>query len=202
MGQWDKTIADASKAIELKGDYEIAWLLRGGAHAALGQWEEASNDFTRTAKFPKTALTASAYGALVHLQIKDRAGYQQACASLLDKWAERRDPKEAPVVAWTCMHGPDSGTNLGPIIEALKKSDGKDYVSLRALGAAQYRSGEAQEAVTTFLKALDSRKQPAAVSLGLSGDGPSSVGTKRRRPPMAGESPEVGCFGKQGRSRG
>jgi tetratricopeptide (TPR) repeat protein len=162
MGQWDKAIADSSKAIALKGDYEIAWLLRGRAHASLGEWEKASQDFTKAATFPKTALVASARGALVCLRLKDRDGYRQACTRLLDKWAEgKENPKEAASVAWICSAGPESGVKLGRIIEVLEKSDGKDYVSLRALGAAQYRSGKPQEAVKTFLKALDSRKQPS-----------------------------------------
>jgi tetratricopeptide (TPR) repeat protein len=161
MGQWDKTIADSSKAIELKGDFESAWLLRGSAHASLGQWEKASQDFTKAATFPKTAPVASAHGALVQMQLKDPKGYREACARLLDKWAEGKDSKEAARVAWTCSVAPESGAKLGPIIEVLEKSDGKDYVSLRALGAAQYRSGKAQEAIKTFLKALDSRKQPS-----------------------------------------
>jgi tetratricopeptide (TPR) repeat protein len=164
MGQWDETIADLSKAIELKGDFEIAWLLRGAGHASLGQWEEASQDFTKAATFPKTALAASARGALVCLRLKDRDGYRQACARLLDKWTESKDPKEAPLVAWICSAAPESGTKLGPIIEVLENSEAKDYLSLRALGAAQYRSGKPQEAIKTLLKALDSRKQPSLVA--------------------------------------
>jgi tetratricopeptide (TPR) repeat protein len=161
MGQWDKTIADAVKAIELKGDFEIAWLLRGSAHASLGQWEKALEDFAKAATFPKASKVASSHGALVHLQLKDPKSYRQACARLLDEWAQGEDPKEAALVAWTCSASPESAVKLGRIIEVLEKSNPSDYVSLRALGAALYRSGKSQEAIKTFTKVIESRKQPS-----------------------------------------
>jgi tetratricopeptide (TPR) repeat protein len=161
MGQWDKAVADSSKAIELKKDFASAWLLCGSAHASLGRWEKASEDFAKAATFPSTSRAALSYGALVRLQLKDARGYRQACTRLFDKWAESNDPKEAARVAWTCSASPDSGVKFERIIEVLEKSNASDYVSLRALGGALYRSGKSREAINALSKAVESRKQPS-----------------------------------------
>jgi tetratricopeptide (TPR) repeat protein len=161
LGQWQAAIADDSKAIELKGDFEFAWLHRGSARASTGQWDKAAEDYAKAATFPKTAHGASAYGALVQLQLKNPKGYRQACQRLVDTWAKGEDAKEAVLVAWTCSVAPDSGTELGHLIAVLEKSGAKDYTSLRALGSALYRSGKSQQAAEALTKAIESRKQPS-----------------------------------------
>jgi tetratricopeptide (TPR) repeat protein len=161
MGEWDRTVADSSKAIELKGDYEIAHLLRGSAHASLGRWEKAADDFARAATFPSTALRATAFTALVQLPRKDARGYREACGRLLDLWKTKEEAKDASEVAWVCSAGSEGGVSLARVIEVLEKNAPTDYTSLRALGAALYRSGKSQQAVEALTRAIDSRKQPA-----------------------------------------
>jgi tetratricopeptide (TPR) repeat protein len=161
LGAWQAAITDDSKAIELKGDFELAWLHRGSAHASAAQWEKAADDFAKAANFPKTAQGALAHRALVELQLKNPKGYRQACASLVDSWANGEDAKAAVPIAWICSAAPDSGAELGRLIAVLAKSDPKDYTSLRALGAALYRSGKSQQAMEVLTKAIASRKRPS-----------------------------------------
>jgi tetratricopeptide (TPR) repeat protein len=80
---------------------------------------------------------------------------------LLDLWGKKEEAKDASEVAWVCSAGPESGVSLARVIEALEKNAAKDYTSLRALGAALYRSGKSQQAVEALTRAIDSRKQPA-----------------------------------------
>jgi tetratricopeptide (TPR) repeat protein len=47
LGQWDRAIADCSKAIELDSNYAKAWSYRGIAHARLKKWDEATADTAR-----------------------------------------------------------------------------------------------------------------------------------------------------------
>jgi Tfp pilus assembly protein PilF len=46
IGQWDKTIADFSRAIEIDPKYAKAWYDRGVAYGNLGQWDMALDDFS------------------------------------------------------------------------------------------------------------------------------------------------------------
>ncbi len=161
LGQWEKTVADSSKAIELKSDFELPWLLRGSAHASLGQWDKATADLTKAAAFPKTALRATGYIALVRLARNDPKGYRQSCTELLEKWSAGEDPREAAIVAWTCSVLPESEARLGRVIEVLEKSDSKDSFTWRSLGAALYRSGKSQQAIEALRKAEEAGKQPS-----------------------------------------
>ena len=56
LEQWDKVIADLTKAIELNSSYVNAWIDRGKAHAKLGLWDKEIADFTKAIELgPKNA---------------------------------------------------------------------------------------------------------------------------------------------------
>ena len=161
LGQWGKAISDFSKAIQLNPGLEFAWGLRGSAHAALGQWEKASGDLVKAGSFPKFIPGAWLDLALVRLQLGDAQGYRQACARFREKWTEKDDPR---LVAWVSSAAPNPDIDLGPLVQALlqrAKAANPDYLTLRALGAALYRSGKATEAIKELQRAADLRKEPS-----------------------------------------
>jgi tetratricopeptide (TPR) repeat protein len=164
LGQWDKALDDLSKAIQLQPDRDLTWLLRGSARASLGQWDKAAEDFEKAATFPKTFHRAWSHLAVVRLQQKDAKGYREACNRLLDEWSDSADPQVTALVAWTCSVAPGNGADLGRLIQALEKKEVTDYTSLRALGAAQYRSGKSSQAVKVLAKAIESRSEPATMA--------------------------------------
>jgi tetratricopeptide (TPR) repeat protein len=166
LNNWPGAMQDLAQAIRLKPDNGTAFLLRGSAHATLGQWAEASDDLYRATQLPKTFPDAEAAYALVRLQLKDPEGYRQACARLVQKWGEKKERAPAMLIAWTCSVGPDSRINHQPLIEVLERSSTNssqdEYRRLRALGAAQFRAGKWQETIKTFQEAMEASKKPVA----------------------------------------
>jgi tetratricopeptide (TPR) repeat protein len=168
LNDWRSAIQDASQAIRLKPDYGRAYLVRGNAQASSGQWANASDDLLRATQLPNSTPQDGADYALVRLQLKDPEGYRRACARLVEKWGVKKAVAPASLIAWTCSVVPDSGVDLNPLIEVLAKSSTSSsqdpYVRLRALGAAQFRSGKWEESLKTSQDAMRLSKQPAPYS--------------------------------------
>jgi len=164
LGQWDNAISDLSKSIGLNPGFATAWILRGSAHASVGQWEKASEDLAKAGSLPNALPAAWSNLALVRLQLEDPKGYRQACARLVEKWMDRQNPQLAVLIAWTGSVAPDSGVDLGRLVQVLEKNEKNalkpDYPYLRALGSALYRSGKSAEAIKKLQEAVNIRKQP------------------------------------------
>ena len=164
LGQWDNAISDLSKSIGLNPGFATAWILRGSAHASVGQWEKASEDLAKAGSLPNALPAAWSNLALVRLQLEDPKGYRQACARLVEKWMDRQNPQLAVLIAWTGSVAPESGVDLGRLVQVLEKNEKNalkpDYPYLRALGSALYRSGKSAEAIKKLQEAVNIRKQP------------------------------------------
>jgi tetratricopeptide (TPR) repeat protein len=161
LGQWEKAVEDCSRVVQLQPKRELTWLQRGDAYASLGKWEKAAEDFEKAAGFPKAFQGGWSQYALVRLRLKDAKGYRQACTRMLDEWSDNEDARGTAMVAWVCSVAPGNEADLGRLSQSLEKKGVSDYVGLRALGAALYRSGKSEEAVKVLQKALEPRKAPA-----------------------------------------
>lgn len=143
----DRVVAAAPREV-------VAFTVRAGAHAQLGHWDAASQDYQRAIDL-NAPIEDWYRGALVLLKQGDRAGYQRLCARLLKRFGETTNPQIRNTVVWTCVLGDASVTNPARLVELQKKSDNllrRDYQLANTLGAALYRAGDIQGA----LKQLES----------------------------------------------
>ena len=69
MGQWDKDVADQTKAIELKPDYWEAYQAHGWPLGKLGQWDKAVADYTKAIDLGATAPQIWVAKAAAHAQL-------------------------------------------------------------------------------------------------------------------------------------
>jgi serine/threonine protein kinase/tetratricopeptide (TPR) repeat protein len=65
LGQYDKAVADCSRAVELDPKHEHAWYNRGVAYASLGQYDRAADDYETFLKLAPT--NAGVHNALAWL---------------------------------------------------------------------------------------------------------------------------------------
>jgi WD40 repeat protein/tetratricopeptide (TPR) repeat protein len=121
---------------------------RGAAHAALGRWDRAADDFARAQDPHKQALTLLAAG---------RDGeYRRACAALLKNVGLTEHADLAQKAAWACALAADAGVGRDRVVtlaEVAVAKDEKSFPNVRALGAALYRAGRYEEAVTRLSEA-------------------------------------------------
>jgi tetratricopeptide (TPR) repeat protein len=172
LGRWPKAIADASKAIALRPEadelwkLEKLWLLRGNAQAELGRWEQATADLSRAIEQDAGYSVPQIDLALAHLAGGDIDGYLKACTRLLRDFPLRGDPLRVNAVAWTCILSPEAVEDREAVVRsaraavkaASKDSDKHDL--LRTLGAATYRAGRFEEAISHLNDALKAPTEP------------------------------------------
>jgi WD40 repeat protein/tetratricopeptide (TPR) repeat protein len=183
LGRWPAAIADASNAIALRPEHDQLWklqrlwLLRGNAQAELGRWEQAAADLARASEADAKDLDIQIDLAPAHLARGDIEGYRRACTRLLRDSGQRKDPRLADAVAWTCILTPEAVADREAVVrgaQAAVKAASKDsnkHDVLRALGAATYRAGRFQEAIGHLNHALKVLTEPAVKSPGPTPDG-------------------------------
>jgi WD40 repeat protein len=92
----------------------------------------------------------------------DRIGWEQAVASLLDRFQGPMSPKDSQTVAWLCALGPYTLTDPeSPVRLAEAAVQGADEflkdAALSTLGAALHRAGRCDEAIRQLLDAIRTR---------------------------------------------
>src|SRR5262249_50648646 len=69
LGQWDKVIADYSKAIEVYPKNSELWTGRGYAHFALRQWDKAIQDYSKAIELAPNTQGNWWYRGLAYLEL-------------------------------------------------------------------------------------------------------------------------------------
>ncbi len=184
MGQWDKAIADTTRALDAMkpddADRHALLSSRGNFHAELGQWKQAEEDIAQyVATQPE--LSRSTYGpqvelALLRLRRGDRPGYQKACAWLMafrPPTAVRETPP-SPFVIWPCVLVPEAVEDHEKILAGFRsRTSGRPggifpgRVPFSVEAAVLYRQGKYDEAERLLLPAT--RDRPAN-AVGNAGD--------------------------------
>jgi WD40 repeat protein/Flp pilus assembly protein TadD len=164
LHQYDKAAADYTEAIKRESGHWEDWSNRGEAYAALGQWDKAAADFARALKLKADKLDVWENQALIHLAKGNLDGYRKACAAILERFGETKDPELANEVAWVCVRVPQAVADPVRVVhlafkEVEKKPTQAD--SLTTLGAALYRAGLFEAASSRLTEAAKlSPKEP------------------------------------------
>lgn len=137
---------------------------RALAHAALGQWGKASEDYSPTFESNQGDLEIYFKNLALLLLAGQREKYRQLSQELLDHYGKTNDVREEYLVARICALAPSKREGESAAIS----SDPPRVLAiaeravaglpcawhLHTLGLAQYRAGQYERATSTFWKAM------------------------------------------------
>src|SRR5262249_8141579 len=142
--QWDRSLPELTKAVELNPKDALSWQLRGRVNAELGHWNDAAYDFTKLSAFPGVPVSVWSEYALVRLQLGDLEGYRKTCKVMLATVNLSKNLQDAATMAWTYCLAPGAEADLSEVLQWAQKAAAQipnDYPRARALGVALYRAG-------------------------------------------------------------
>jgi tetratricopeptide (TPR) repeat protein len=142
--------------IEAAPDAPWGYHYRGSAHAALGQWDQAADDFSKAFALGRNHVWLWYESALVSLARSDKHEYQKTCMEMLDHFAEAPDTNLGYWIAWTCTLAPDAVPDFSrpmAFAENAVASDPKNCDYLNTHGGLLYRAGRFDEAAERLSEA-------------------------------------------------
>jgi tetratricopeptide (TPR) repeat protein len=160
LRQWDKALADFTRAVQRDPKQAGNRVRRAGTLAELGRWDEAEQEFVRARDLKQKGGTSSWEAlALLRLRVGDTEGYRKLCAELLDQVGTPDDVDEAGWAAWVCVLAPGAVEDpVRPLHLALKaREPQKGDAYAVTLGAALYRA-KSYEAARRRLTEADKAK--------------------------------------------
>jgi tetratricopeptide (TPR) repeat protein len=143
-------------------------LEQGHSHAASRRWNRAATDYARSLTLHPTddGNFWFEYSALSLLS-GDRPGYLRACARLIEQSGKAGGPR-AYLVARACTLAPDAVAEMplpSRLAEKELKDSGREFWSLTAQGALEYRAGRFQQSVLLFEQSLRADPRPGRAVL-------------------------------------
>jgi tetratricopeptide (TPR) repeat protein len=158
---WPAAVRDGTRAIELGANIWPVWHNRGTAYFQLGRWDEAARDLEKAVRMEGNE--GRSWPALVRIRAaqRDTDGFRRACAGWIDHVRSIASPVE---LTWFCALAPGAADLVEDLIRQIEEASARnprDPLALAdartALGAAQFRLGKDQEAITTLSENKDAR---------------------------------------------
>jgi tetratricopeptide (TPR) repeat protein len=165
-----------ARLVELRPGDRRLWYARGRVYASGRQWAEAVADYKESLKLLKQDLARSGTTnetgptigravtmqelAALHLLAGDQAAYRDLCEAVIKELPELGDPVSSSCFSRACTLAPDTVTDWSiPLNLARQAVRGQPRVAwhLYALGLAQHRAAEHEEAIETLKRSLDAR---------------------------------------------
>jgi eukaryotic-like serine/threonine-protein kinase len=150
QARYGEAEAEFNEAIKWQPEHGWLWVLRGWAYADRGQWDKASADFIRAAECKEPHEEAWYSRAMLHLRDGNIDGYRSICSDMLQRFGAG--------ATWTCTLSPGTGADPDRIVslaENLLAKSSRDHWHVNQLGAALYRAGRFEEAVTRLTEATE-----------------------------------------------
>jgi WD40 repeat protein/tetratricopeptide (TPR) repeat protein len=147
LGQWDQSVVDYSKALEL-GQDEPIWSGRGTAYAMLGQYEGAAADFARAIEAKPGDPFLWYCHALAKLGADDLDGYRRMCAGLRARFGKTTEPVTAALVLRSIILVPEAGADTAELVRLGELALRSREELVR--GGALYREGRYEAAIHFF----------------------------------------------------
>jgi tetratricopeptide (TPR) repeat protein/tRNA A-37 threonylcarbamoyl transferase component Bud32 len=155
--QWAAADADFGRAIDRFPEHAKVWSERASFYTRLGLWEAANRDLAQAFALQKPAAHRPWYDRAILCQyLGDAAGYQEACAQMLARFGDGRDPEAAIWTSKTCSLAPGAvadATVLAPLAEKAAKA--RDSHQTYVVGCALYRAGQHEAAVGHLRRSLE-----------------------------------------------
>ena len=138
--------------------------LCGDTLATLGQWSESADRYARAVAIGDHSWQTMGLLALVQLAAGDKAGYRATCADLVRRHAGNAAPDAALSIALALVMGEKALEDMNQALALARRAadaDPSNPIGAIVLGAAQFRTGRGNQAMTTLTRAL-SQLDPAA----------------------------------------
>jgi len=153
--RWDEAVAAYTKAIRRGAEPGSAWHGRGLANVERGAWDRAAADLQEAVQRGTADWDVWYQLALARLAADDARGYRAACAGLRKRFGQTGDVYNVNSLAWPCLLAPGGVDDPAWAIRLAKERVGTDpkgagwtNAHLNTLGAAFYRAGQFDEAIT------------------------------------------------------
>jgi tetratricopeptide (TPR) repeat protein len=156
-GQLAEAIRDYTEAVRLQPDNVGCHLYIGRAYARFGQWDKAAAEYAKADLLARSVGgDAFAYGCLFLIR-GDSEGYDRFCQGMIQRAAQSKDPYEAYILARSCAIGRKSPVDPAQAVQWANRAVASDHRPwcFAALGLAQYRAGQFDQALQSFTKAND-----------------------------------------------
>ena len=127
LGRLDRRedhLAEVTKVAEHGAEGE-ALIALADEHAALGHWAPAAALYAEARRRGPLPLPAWVRGALVELEVGDRAAYSSLCRAMLERHSEVETPEEADFIARTCALGPEATDDLKAAVDLAEFAVGR-----------------------------------------------------------------------------
>ncbi len=153
LAGWDKAFA---RVVELRPRDARLWIARARSHALRNRWPEASAAFARV--IPSRPLSEERFEYAAVLLLAGKGGeYHNAFRDLFRRAGEKPEPFLAYVLARTGTLRPSPPAEAARLVRqaqmAVTTNPNAGWF-LHALGAAQYRAGYLEQAVTTLERSI------------------------------------------------
>jgi WD40 repeat protein/serine/threonine protein kinase/tetratricopeptide (TPR) repeat protein len=161
-GRWDAAEAAFDEAVRARPDSAAIRLERGRFEMARGRPERAAAEFGQAIHHLPEDLQIRYGHVLSLLALGDEADLRRACSELLDRFGSSIGSLIANNVAWYCVLAPDAvADRVAPVRLAELAVNGapeaQKPMHLNTLGAALYRAGRFQEAISRLEEGIRKR---------------------------------------------
>jgi WD40 repeat protein/tetratricopeptide (TPR) repeat protein len=150
QARYKEAEVELNEAIKLQPEHGWYRVLRGWTYADMEQWDKACADFIKATECKEPHETAWYSRAMLHLRDGNLDGYRKICTGMLDRFGSG--------ATWLCTLSPASGADPDRIVsmaENLLAESSRNHWHIYLLGAALYRAGRFEEAVTRLTEATE-----------------------------------------------
>jgi serine/threonine protein kinase/Tfp pilus assembly protein PilF len=157
LRQWDRAEADLTKAAQRRPDHALVWIVRRDFHAHLGLWDLAAKDSRQALRVLEPGYPTFWYNhALLCLYGDDIQGYRQACTRMVECFGHTTDPRFSDELARACLLVADPVLDPPRLLGFAERGSAGAQQPWRlfTLGAAHYRAGHHEQAITCLHDSL------------------------------------------------
>jgi tetratricopeptide (TPR) repeat protein len=161
-GRWDAAEAAFDEVVRARPYNATSWLGRGELHMARGRFERAATDFAGAIRVQPENPRLRYFHILSLLNQGDRSGLQPAYSDLLARYGGTANLSIANTVAWSCALVRDVVADRETPVRLAELAVNEAPAAqkptyLNTLGAALYRAGRFQEAISRLQEGIRQR---------------------------------------------
>jgi WD40 repeat protein len=136
--------------------------------AYLGKWDQAIAENNQAIQLGSRSINGWYNQVCLALHAEDQIGYQRACSGAHEKIELADNPDVANFLAWVGVIGPAGGGNPLRYVELAEQAVEKkpnSYAYLNTLGAALYRAGRYEDAISQLQRAIQVHEQKLGMAV-------------------------------------